>query len=86
MLEPELVGVDADEAPHGEDDDPEHVEAEHLAARHAVQHMRCGSNETVETHSLRGDLEALLDEPEEAAPDISWSAAEEVNRVARRTY
>ena len=32
MLETKLVGVDADESPYGEDQDPEHVEAEHLRA------------------------------------------------------
>ena len=30
VLETEFVGVDADESPYGEDQDPEHVEAEHL--------------------------------------------------------
>ena len=30
VLETKLVGVDADESPYGEDQDPEHVEAEHL--------------------------------------------------------
>ena len=30
VLEPEPVGVDADEAPDGEDEDPKDVEAQHL--------------------------------------------------------
>lgn len=33
VLEAELVGVDPDEAPYREDEDPEHVEAEHLLRR-----------------------------------------------------
>ena len=33
VLEPKLVGVDADETPHSQDQNPEHVEAEHLWGR-----------------------------------------------------
>lgn len=30
MLEPKFIRVDANEAPRGEDEDPEHVETQHL--------------------------------------------------------
>ena len=47
--------------------------------------MRFGSNETAETHSLRGDLEALLDEPEEAA-GLREHFRTELRRLSSRMY
>ena len=46
VLETKPVGVDADESPYGEDEDPEHVEAEHLRAAFDEQlgsHIPCHS-------------------------------------------
>lgn len=68
MLEAELVGVDADEAPDGEDEYPEHVEAEHLRSAAALVACRGKVGRVKkEAHSFGGDLETLLDEPEKAA-------------------
>lgn len=63
VLEAELVGVDPDEAPYREDEDPEHVEAEHLSQRQngALQACYGGS-----TYRFRRNLETLLNEPEQA--------------------
>ena len=64
VLETKLVGVDADESPYGEDQNPEHVEAEHLPDAISEQlgsHIPCHQT----TYRLRRDLPALLHEPEE---------------------
>ena len=49
VLEAEFVRVDPNEAPDGEDEDPEHVKAEHLRSRHHVTRVVRSGNMWIRT-------------------------------------
>ena len=76
MFETEFVSVDPDEAPDGEDEDPEHIETKHLhdtIRKHTMvaAGSRDGDVVLCGTYCFCGDLEPLLHEPEQAGSGVS---------------